>query len=290
MRFFPVLTLTLIASTAAAGTLEERIAAIAKDARGRVGIAAVVLETSESVRVNASEPYPMQSVYKLPIAMAVLQQVDRGTFRLDQKVEVTPADFVTAGQHSPLRDQHPNGVTLSLEELLRLNVAESDGTACDVLLDLIGGPDKVMQYQESLGVTGIKVVDSEKAIGRNHSLQYRNSATPDQAVKLLRALHEGAGLSKSSQALVLRMMLESPTGPQRLRGLLPKNANVAHKTGSSGMEKGIAAATNDIGIITLPNGRHLIIAVFVSDARAKTEDRERVIARVAKLLWDEWGR
>jgi beta-lactamase class A len=83
-------------------------------------------------------------------------------------------------------------------------------------------------------------------------------------------------------------MIESPTGQKRLKGLLPKGTVVAHKTGTSGTRDGVTAATNDVGIITLPNGRHLAVAIFVSDSPADEATRERVIAEIAKALWDEW--
>jgi beta-lactamase class A len=125
------------------------------------------------------------------------------------------------------------------------------------------------------------VLDTEQAFTRDHSLQFRNYATPDAAVALLRALHERRGVSEASQALLLKLMTESTTGPKRLKGLLPPGTLVAHKTGTSGTEKGITAATNDIGIITLPNGKHLAIAVFVADSPADEATREGVIAKIA---------
>ena len=82
-------------------------------------------------------------------------------------------------------------------------------------------------------------------------------------------------------------MAASNTGPRRLKGLLPTGTVVAHKTGTSGTENGETAATNDIGIITLPNGRHIAIAVFVSDSPADEGTREGVIARIAKAAWDK---
>src|SRR5438034_8289154 len=89
--------------------LEKKFAEIAKEAKGRVGVAAVVIETGDAAFLNADEHYPMQSVYKLPIAMAVMEQVRLGKFDLDENVGVTKDDFVRAGQRSPLRDQNPNG-------------------------------------------------------------------------------------------------------------------------------------------------------------------------------------
>ena len=263
----------------------ERIASVAK---GRVGVAAEVLETRESVSLNLHEQFPMQSVYKLPIAMAVLAQVDNGKLNLEQQVRVEPADFVRIGQHSPIRDKNPKGVELSLRELLRFAVSESDGTASDVLLALVG-VEAVSKYLNDLGVNEIVVANSEKEIGRDWETQYRNWASPHGSVQLLRRLHERRGVSEQSQQLLYKFMTETPTGPKRLKGLLPKTAVVAHKTGTSGASKGVFAATNDIGLVTLPNRRHLAIAVFVSDSPADLVTREQVIAQIAKAVWDKWS-
>lgn len=269
--------------------LRKRIEQIAAAATGRVGVAVEVLETGESASLNPHEHFPMQSVYKLPIGMAVLAQVDNKQLTLEQLVRVEKSDYVRLGQHSPLRDKNPNGVELSLAEILRLAVSESDGTASDVLLKL-AGVEAVGKYLNELGVNEIVIADSEKQIGKDWETQYRNWASPAGALELLRRIHERRGLSEQSQQLVLKLMTETPTGPKRLKGLLPQNAVVAHKTGTSGTnDKGVAAATNDIGLITLPNGRHVAIAVFVSDSRADLATRESVIAQIAKAVWDQFG-
>ncbi len=170
-------------------------------------------------------------------------------------------------------------------------VSESDSTACDTLLRLIGGPQRVMEYLSGIGVNHIVVANTENEIqfGQDPALQYRNYATPDAAVNLLRAFHKGQGLSDSSQASLRQWMTETSTGPNRIKGLLPEGTVVAHKTGTSATVDGVTAATNDVGLVTLPNGQHLAIAVFVSDSRANATIREEVIAKVAKAAWDEWA-
>ena len=81
-------------------------------------------------------------------------------------------------------------------------------------------------------------------------------------------------------------MTETGTGAHRIKGMLPADAVVAHKTGTSGTAAGVTAATNDVGIVTLPDGRHLAIAVFVSDSTADEAAREGVIAKAARAAWD----
>jgi beta-lactamase class A len=269
--------------------LQTQLDQIASAARGRVGVSALVLETGETININPRYHYPMQSVYKLPISMAVMKQVDAGKIKLEQKVRVTKDDFGSPGQHSPIRDKNPKGTELTVNELLRFAISESDGTASDVLMRLAGGPQTIQAYLTELKIANMIVLNTEKEIGRDWQTQYKNWASPEAAVALLRALYERRGLSESAQGLLLKYMTESTPGAKRLKGLLPAEAVVAHKTGTSGVEKGITAATNDIGIITLPNKRHLAIAVFVSDSPETEATREEVIAKIAKALWDRYG-
>jgi beta-lactamase class A len=269
--------------------LNNQIQRTVSAAKGKVGVSAVVLETGETISLNPHDHFPMQSVYKLPICMAVMAQVDAGKISLDQKVRVTKDDFVNPGQHSPVRDQNPKGVELSVRDLLRFAISESDGTASDVLMKLAGGRVPVQMYLTNLPVPDMIVLNTEKELGQDWRAQYSNSASPEAAVALLRALYERRGLSESSQELLLKLMVESAPGAKRLKGLLPAGTIVAHKTGTSGTQNGVTAATNDIGIITLPKGKHLAIAVFVTDSPADEATREGVIAKIAKATWDWWS-
>lgn len=270
--------------------LLAKIGQIASAAKGKVGVAAVVIETGESVSLNPHDQFPMQSVYKLPIGMAALSHVDAGKLKLDQKVRVTKSDFPRAGLYSPIRDKYPDGVELTVKELVQFAISKSDSTASDVLIGLVGGAGAVQDFLTQLKINDWTILNTEKEIGQDWETQYRNSATPEAAVALLRAVHFGTGLSESSHALVLKFMTESIRAEKRLKALLPAGTVVAHKTGTSGTRDGVSAATNNIGIITLPNGRHVAIAVFVSDSRADEATREGVIAKVARAVWDAWGK
>jgi beta-lactamase class A len=281
-----LLAATLLAADFGKPETVAQLARIANSAAGRVGAAATVLEGGKVFEFHATEHFPMQSVYKLPIGMAVLSEVDRGRLKLDSKIHVDPKEYISTGQHSPLRDANPQGADVTVAELLRLAVSESDGTASDVLLRIVGGAPVIMNYLKGLGVTEMIVRDTEMKLGRDSALQYENWATPRGAIDLLRAVQESRTLSVVSRRFLIEQMTGTATFPGRLKGLLPPGTPVAHKTGSSGTQNGVSAATNDIGIITLPDQRHLAIAVFVSDAKAGDAARDRVIAAIARLAWD----
>jgi beta-lactamase class A len=272
-------------------TLTGQFADIAKTSGGRLGFCAQLVEGGGAQELNGGEHFPMQSVYKLPIAMAVLDQVERRTLTLNQKVTFRAADMAGVGFHSPLRDKYPNGgVAVSVADLIRAAIVDSDGIASDALFALAGGGQRITAYLRGLGVRDIDVVTTEREMfkDRTRRLQYRNAASPCGAVRLLKALYDGRGVSAEAREMLLRSMTASIPGPQRLKGLLPAGTSVAHKTGTDATVGGLTRATNDIGIISLPDGRHLAIAVFVKDSTADETARERTIALAAKAAFDAW--
>jgi len=280
--------------------LEAEFAKIAAAAKGKVGVAAVVLETGDAALLNADGQYPMQSVYKLPIAMAVMEKVRRGELDLAEKIGVTKEDFVRHGQRSPLRDEHPDGGEFTLRELISLALVESDGSASDVLIRVLGGTSEVQAYLTQIGIEDIKVVNTEKEIGKDWETQYANWAKPMAAAEILRSLDEAAehwsppnkDKELTPSQAVLQLMFISKPGENRIKGMLPANVfhPVAHKTGTGGTQNGITSATNDIGIVYGANGKRIALAVFVSDSPADEKTREAVIAKIAKTTWEKWSR
>jgi beta-lactamase class A len=268
--------------------LNRDIKRIAVQAHALVGVSCSLPGVALDCNLNANEKLPMQSVYKFPIGITILHAVEQGRLALSQPVEFLPSDAVRPGQHSPLRDMHPQGgVTVPLQELLHLAVSESDGTASDILLRVLGGPAVVDKYIRGLGVQGVAVVDTEKTLGKDGKAQYRDTSSAAAMVGLLRLLADDSPLSSDHTALLLRLMTQGGTSDARIKGLLPPNTEVAHKTGTSGIDNGITHATNDVGLITMRNGKKLAIAVMIKDSPASEEVRERVIAQVTKAVWSD---
>ncbi|MEP6848802.1 MAG: class A beta-lactamase [Acidobacteriota bacterium] len=267
-------------------SIRNEVAKIAAEAKGKVGVYVLNLKTAEYFSFNGDGHFPMQSVYKLPISLAVIKKFEDQHLDLEEKITVTKDDMVGPNQHSPLRDKFPYGTQISVRELIKYALQESDGSAGDVVMHVAGGPERIQTYLGTIGITNMKILSTEKQIGAAWETQYKNRSTPKAAVDLLRALQEGRALSnEGDRQMVLRMMTESSPGANRIRGLLG-DTPVAHKTGTSGTKDGITAATNDIGIVTLPNGRRLAIAVFVRDSPADEKTREATIAKVTKVIFD----
>jgi beta-lactamase class A len=228
----------------------------------------------------------MQSVFKLPLALTVLHQVEQGKMSLGQPVRFLPQDRILPHAYSPLQDEYPGaGVDVPLQELLRLSVSLSDNVAADILLRLVGGPEEVNTYIASLGIRGFHLQDNEAVLHRAVSAQYRNWFWPVGAVQMLRRINDNSPLTREHTDLLLDWMTPTErTG--RLDGDLPSGVRVAHKSGTSDVDNGVARATNDIGLVPLPDGRRIAIAVFVTDSTADQETREKVIARIGRAAYD----
>jgi beta-lactamase class A len=284
------LTLTLAAAAASAPTpvppLQASLQAIARSVDGRVGCAVMLLETGEHAAIRGDEAFPTQSVYKIPIAMAAMTEATRAGRPLAAKVRVLASDVVAGPYPSPTRALFRRGVVdVPLRDLVRHAIAQSDNTASDALLRLAGGPKAVNAYMAGIGITGFAV-----ATPIGSFVPHRNTATPRATVSLLAKLHAGGPVTAEARGTLLEAMAACETGPARLPALLPRGTAVAHKTGTAGTYGGVTPATNDVGYLTLPDGRHVAIAAFLADSRADEAARDRTIARLAKAAWDTWAR
>ena len=270
-------------------TLQAELERLVAGFAGTVGVAVRGVEAGDSAQVNAQAHLPMQSVYKFPLALAVLHAVDKGRLRLDQKLRLRPADLLP-DTWSPLRERYPQGnVRVPLREVLAYTVSESDNNGCDILFRLLGGPAAVQAYVQRLGIADLRMVTTEAEMHRREAAQFENWATPAAVCRLLAGFSRGQYLSPASHACLWQLLSTGPTGLQRLRAGVPAGTEVAHKTGSSGTNAaGLATATNDAGLLTLPNGRHVAVVVFVANSTAAEADRDKLIAAVSRLAWQHF--
>jgi beta-lactamase class A len=295
--------------------LEREIGRLATSIDGRMGVGVVHLESGREVYLHRDDRFPMASSYKVAIAIQLLRRVQRGDFGLDSLVTIAASDLHPgSGMMSSLLDDP--GVILSVRNLLELMLLISDNSATDIVLRTAGGARAVNNRLAELGVTGVRVdrstvrlisdwlglqVPNVETLGRDSLITLygqltdaqqtaanetfrsdpRDTATPVGMASLLAKIWRGEALSPDYTALMLDIMTRSTTGTARLKGRLPDNVEVAHKTGT------IGGTTNDVGIITLPeNAGHVVTVVFVKDSDRPVEEREAAIAQIARAVYD----
>jgi beta-lactamase class A len=306
------------AFTAPAGLdrLQAQIVRTALATRGTVGVAIKHLESGAELLVNADEPFPMASTFKLPVLVELYAKAKAGQLNWDEMVEIGVSDqHLGSGDLAPLFD--PPGVRLSLHNVANLMMLISDNSAADVCLAKAGAKD-VNARLATLGISGIRVDRScqelildyggqDTAKLKNLTLKElreamprtprtdearfaaddklaadpRDTATPRAFVALLEKIWRGEAVDRASSDAILVTMKRCRTGQQRIRGLLPRDTEVAHKTGSLG------GVLDDVGIIYLPdNAGHVAIALLTKRTRASSEQVEKAMAEIARDVYD----
>lgn len=283
----------LISSLAAAqkSALEQKINSITEDKKATVGISVLGFENNFRLSKNGDKPLPTLSVFKFHIACAVLDLVDQGKLSLEQKLFFKKKDMLE-NTWSPIREKYPEAsVSLSLGEVLDYTVALSDNNGCDLLLKLIGGTQTVQKFMDSKGVKGFQIKRNEDDMHKNWKTQYDNFSTANSAVQVLKKFYDGKLLSKKSTDYLMQIMLGTKTGTNKIVEQLPKNTPVAHKTGASGKyDNGLTVAENDMGIVTLPDGKHYAIAIFVNNSIETDEVNCRIVSDISKAVWDDFNK
>jgi beta-lactamase class A len=296
----------LVASTASAvfaatrPSLLDQWREIARGTDGTiVGAAALWLESGKTVSLNGDQRFPLASVCKLPLAMNILALVDEGKLALNQEIEIPEGDLWPPV--SDIAAAWPKRKSWPLNEILQVMVAHSDNTAEEIVYRLGGGAPAMAARFRQWKIDGVRIDRNERECmasqkgptpeaSHQATLQYiadpRDTGTPNGTVELLARLFRGELLSKASTARMIEILKSTTTGLKRLKGLLPPGTVVAHKTGTTGVVKRLAAGTNDSGVIFLPNGTQLAVAVYVKASTRNEATREGVIARIARAAYD----
>lgn len=260
--------------------LTERLQMLCRDANGEVGVAVIHVETGRTALFNSAKQLPLYSVFKLPLAVIVLKNIQEKRLSLEQKVRVTAEDVAPGSQFNTDLWQRP--VEKTVAELLELSIVRSDNTSGDKLLQLVGGPASVTERLRALGFSDIDIQYTSREFAARRDKP--NTGTASDLAHLLVQLQKGEILQQPQLALLLDFMTRSMTGGERrLRADLPAGTPVADKTGTGAP----GAATNDVGLITLPGGDgHLAIAVLVNGSKLPVAAQEKLIAQLARAAYD----
>ena len=308
----------LSGSISHAHPLQSNLDRLSASYSGRLGVCVLGDSERAPVCVRGNETFPLQSVMKLIVGAAVLDAVDQGEIRLGNEIEVNPNHISPGPEDFANLVTHQGVYKATVEELLRRSIVDSDSTSVDVLIDYIGGVGTVQNFIARKSLSGIRVDRTERelqsdSVGlswkpeysdlrkfdaaveslpvnrrneawRAHVVDPRDRATPLGMVDFLRALIEGRLLSDSSTEKLLSIMAQTATGKDRLRAGIPTGWEIAHKTGTGRTWEGETETTNDVGIITAPDGTKIALAVFLARSRSTAEDQAAVLARVASLV------
>jgi len=303
--------------------LDHEFPAVAARARPAFFNAGVLIPaTGQNWVWDPTARMPLQNVFEAPLAAAALAQVDAGRLKLNERIRLTADDL--SPPYGPIDAVWPSPpqthvMDLPAVDLIALAVQRSDNTAADTIMKRIGGPGAVTDWLRAKGVDGMSIdryerelqpavvglpafqpewkdwaawmaardaipAEAREAATNAYLGDPRDTATVPAALEFLRQLSIGSLISPASTRLLLRLMTESAEGPHRLRAGLPSGSSLAHKTGTATTDLGLTPAVNDIGVVTLEDGRILVLAAFLAGSSAAEAERDRLIADAARTL------
>lgn len=267
--------------------LETQLKEAIKDKKAEIGIA-VIIDGKDTITVNNDIHYPLMSVFKFHQALAVADYITKQNQSLDTLLKIEKSDL-KPDTYSPLRDKYPQGgIEMSIADLLRYTLQQSDNNACDILFNYQGGTDAVDKYIHSLSIQGCAIVSTESAMHEDLDLCYQNWSTPLAAAELLEIFRREPLFAKEYKDFIWQTMVECQTGQDRLVApLLDKGVIVGHKTGTGDLNaKGQQIGCNDIGFVLLPDGRTYSIAVFVKDSEESFAENSKIIADISRIIYE----
>lgn len=312
-------SLLLLSSLVQSSPIEARFAEIEAIAKGQLGAAVITAKSSQYSRRN--ERFSLQSVMKMMVAMAALEEVDKGKWKRDMKFTFSRADLSLS--HQPIEDRlgKRNSITITLSDCIELMVTESCSGAADFVIRKLGGTAVVNAFLKKNGIQGMSVdrqerdlqtnivgltwrpeyVDARKldaatqrvspsaldAAYKRYQADPRDTTTPHAMGLLLQKLVTGKLLSAASTKYMLAVMERTSTGPDRLKAGVPKGWKLGHKTGTSSTHRGVACATNDVGFARNAAGEWVVIVALLRNSTLKPDDRANVLRQVARAAFEK---
>jgi beta-lactamase class A len=299
-----------------------------------MGITAIYIEKNKIVAHNSNQRFFMASTIKLPIALAFLHRVDEKQDSLNRVIKLDSSNSVP-GSGTLYHLFEKKRISISLQQILKYMLRNSDNSASDTLLHVVNGPEYVTQRMSALGFNNILInrsilemfldtnhvdhsflkerhpvffwiktfnsipLEKKKLAWQRFENDIRDTTTPDDMAKLLVKVYKNEALSESSTKVLINIMEKCRTGRSRIKGLLPANVKVAHKTGTWAIDeqkylkyagsKKLYRFASDVGIITLPNNKgHIAIAIYVKSQAASDYPRSRAIALASRAIYDHF--
>jgi len=268
------------------GALRDSLEHIAAGAPGETGIA-IITDRGDTLTVNNADKYPLMSVFKLHQAIALCHMLEQRGIPTDTVVEIDDSRLNPDTWSPMLRDHTERPVRITVSELLRYTLTQSDNNASNYLFESIGSVGETDHHIATLiPRESFRLSVTEAEMWGDHSLAYSNHSSPLGAARLIERLFTDSILGTRNLAFLRTTLRECSTGKDRIAAPLEgkTGVTVAHKTGSGFRNAdGLLSAHNDVAFITLPDGRHYTLAVLVKASAGPEPEASALIARISAL-------
>ncbi|HEX8245664.1 MAG TPA: serine hydrolase, partial [Longimicrobium sp.] len=232
-------------------TLEELI----RSYPGVAGVSVRNLRTGEGVSIRGDETFPTASLIKVAVLVTLMDEVNRGHARLDERTSMIARDRVGG---SGVLQYLQSGLQPTLGDLAWLMITISDNTATNLLIDKLN-VKTVWDKMDSLGLHHTRI--HSKTFLRSTSIAVDSSVkyglgvtTPNETARLFELLYRGRAVAPALDSAALDI-LRNNQDFTKLARWLPDTVAVAHKTGE------VDQSRNDCGIVYGPEAPVVVCAM-----------------------------
>jgi beta-lactamase class A len=278
-------------------TAPERLRTVLASAQADAALHAVDLDDpSAELGLDADRTVVLSSVFKVPLALALLRAADRGELDLRERLRLGASRTRGSPGLAALRDP----VTMSLHDLACLAITVSDVAAADALYDRIGGDEPINAELRQLGlerttirgccrdlfraIIGDAPPADPAAVGRLHApdIDRVSSSVPRELTRLLSAIWRDEAASTESCATLRSFLASQALRPRIAAGFADGDWLTATKSGT------LPGIRNDIGVVESQTGRRFAVAVCLRDRRAAPPGPadEALLGRLARMAVD----
>jgi len=265
--------------------LESSIQRLTRSANASWGIYVKCLETGEEIALDADREMDTMSTIKIPLMVEAFEQIKAGRFRLSDRYTLVKEDVLPGT--GILRSMDP-GAQITVKDLITLMIIVSDNTATDVMYRMVGGPAKVTQRMQALGLKSTRAdatarawFDALRAAGNAADFHRAGKnpygiSTAREMGSLLERMERGTLVDEDSSKQMLQILrgqLYRTRIPRFLAGW-----NVPHKTGDF-----LPYIADDVGVLESTE-RKVVLSVFTANHFGSGEALEETIGRVAEQV------
>ena len=248
-------------ASAAPVPVDEQLAELEDRYNAKVGFWGVNLGSNRTLGHREDDLFATCSAFKAYVAAQILRKAQQGELKLTDEVYIDPALFVPVA--SPMTEPNVGG-WMTLSDLCSAAVRQSDNTAANLMLEILGGPPSVTEFARSVGDDRTWMVRWETELNTAYPGDPRDTSSPRAMGTGFANMLTGEVFDESHRAQLYEWMSTIVTGDKRIRAGLPPGWTIADKTGA-----GDYASTNDIGVAFGPEGERLLLAVMT---RTRSED------------------
>ena len=267
-------------------SLQKELSEYVEGKDANIGIS-VIIDRKDTIEVNGRKAFPMLSVYKFPIAVALGDYLRVTSELITDPITITQHDL-KPDTYSPIREKYEgvDTINMPLHDILAYALQQSDNNASDILLKIMGGTDNAMLALKRVGIENINVRSTEEEMHDDNQRCYDNTATPIDMARLLDSFDHD--FDDAYTRMVKQLMETCETGKNRIsKPLEGTDAVIGHKTGTGfSLPDGRLMAINDAGYVHLPNGRNYSIVVFIENSGYDMPQTEEIIAKISQITYN----